>query len=103
MGTARSVRQALHSLCRVTGTNLDFLRASVFAVIHDAFLSIEMAFLGALGLASHDAVQRAMTFWPNPYGGLTAFGHALGASGLVQIAKAFHALMSPPWRQGGRG
>ena len=89
-GTARSIRQAFHSLCRVTGTNLDFLRASSFAILHDAFPSIEMAFLGALGLDPRAAVQRSMSYWPNPYGGLTAFGHALGASGLVQVAKAFH-------------
>ena len=95
-GYARSIRQALHSLSHVTGTNLDFLRASAFAVTHDAFPSIEMAFLSALGFGPHQAVQRAMTYWPNPYGGLTAFGHALGASGLVQVAKAFHVFTRPP-------
>lgn len=94
-GYGRSIRQALHQLCRVTGTNLDFLRASAFAVIHDAFPSIELAFLSALGFGAYQAVQRAMTFWPNPYGGLTSFGHALGASGLVQVAKAFHVFVRP--------
>src|SRR5712692_404919 len=28
--------------------------------------------------------------WPNPFGGLLSFGHALGASGLVQVNKAHH-------------
>lgn len=102
-GYARSIRQALHSLTRVTGTNLDFLRASSFAVIHDAFPSIEMAFLSALGFGPRQAAQRAMTYWPNPYGGLTAFGHALGASGLVQVAKAFHVFLRPSEHLPGEG
>jgi hypothetical protein len=94
-GYGRSVRQALHQLCRVTGTNLDFVRASSFAVIHDAFPSIEMAFLAGLGFGARQSAQRSMTWWPNPYGGLTSFGHALGASGLVQVAKAFHIFTRP--------
>src|SRR5438034_3680754 len=28
--------------------------------------------------------------WSNPVGGLLSFGHALGASGLVQVNKAHH-------------
>ena len=95
-GYGRSVRQALHQLCRVTGANADFLRASSFAVIHDAFPSIEMAFLTGLGFGASQSVQRSHTWWPNPFGGLTAFGHALGASGLVQVAKAFHIFTRPP-------
>ena len=95
-GYGRSVRQALHQLCRVTGANADFLRASSFAVIHDAFPSIEMAFLAGLGFGASQSVQRSLTWWPNPFGGLTAFGHALGASGLVQVAKAFHIFTRPP-------
>jgi hypothetical protein len=52
-----------------------------------------MAFLLSLGCTPHDAWRRARSYWPNPYGGLTAFGHALAASGLVQIAKATHVLL----------
>lgn len=95
-GYGRSVRQALHQLCRVTGANADFLRAAAFAVIHDAFPSIEMAFLAGLGFDASQSVQRSHTWWPNPFGGLTSFGHALGASGLVQVAKAFHIFTRPP-------
>jgi len=95
-GYGRSVRQALHQLCRVCGANLDFLRAASFAVIHDAFPSIEMAFLAGLGFGASQSVQRSLTWWPNPFGGLTSFGHALGASGLVQVAKAFHIFTRPP-------
>jgi hypothetical protein len=91
----KAMRQALSELRRTTGTNLDFLRASSFAVLHDAFPSIEMAFLLSLGFSPFDAAQRALTWWPNPYGGLLAFGHALAASGLVQIARAFHAFTRP--------
>ncbi len=91
----KAMRQALSELRRATGTNLDYLRASAFAVLHDAFPSIEMAFLLSLGFSPLDASQRALTWWPNPYGGLLAFGHALAASGLVQIARAFHAFTRP--------
>ncbi len=89
----KSVRQALVEVRRSTGTNDDFLRTSAFLVLHDAFPSIEMAFLLSLGCTPHDAWRRARSYWPNPYGGLTAFGHALAASGLVQIAKATHVLL----------
>jgi hypothetical protein len=89
----RAVRQALVEVRRSTGTNDDFLRASAFAVLHDAFPSIELAFLLSLGFGPFDAARRSRSYWPNPYGGLTAFGHALAASGLVQIAKALHVLL----------
>jgi hypothetical protein len=91
----KAMRQALSELRRATGTNPDYLRASAFAVLHDAFPSIELAFLLSLGFSPLDAAQRALTWWPNPYGGLLAFGHALAASGLVQIARAFHAFTRP--------
>ncbi len=93
LGFHKSIRQALQSVCEESGTNLDYLRSSAFAVLHDAFPSIEMAFLQTLGFSPFEASQRALTYWPNPYGGLTAFGHALGASGLVQVAKAFHIFL----------
>jgi len=92
----KSVRQALVSLRRATDTNHEFLRASAFAVLHDAFPSIEHAFLLGLGFSPSEALRRSQTYWPNPYGGLTAFGHALAASGLVQIAKAFHVFTCAP-------
>ena len=91
----KSVRQALVSLRRNTDTNHDFLRGAAFTVLHDAFPSIEHAFLLGLGFSPVEALSRARTYWPNPYGGLTAFGHALAASGLVQIAKAFHVFTRP--------
>ena len=91
----KSLRQALVSLRRNTDTNHDFLRSSAFTVLHDAFPSIEQAFLLGLGFSPVEAARRARSYWPNPYGGLTTFGHALAASGLVQIAKAFHVFTRP--------
>ena len=38
----------------------------------------------------HRAVERMRDGWSNPYGGLLTFGHALGASGLVQVNKTQH-------------
>jgi len=61
-----------------------------FGVVHDAFPSIELAFLLGMGLDWHRAVERMRDGWSNPYGGLLTFGHALGASGLVQVNKTQH-------------
>ena len=92
----KAMRQALVHLRRSTGVEHGFVRQSAFAVLHDAFPSIELAFLQALGFTAIEGIERAVTEWPNPFGGLTAFGHALAASGLVQIAKAFHIFTRPP-------
>jgi hypothetical protein len=59
-------------------------------VVHDAFASIELAFLLAMGLPWEVARERMVEGWSNPVGGLLSFGHALGASGLVQVNKAHH-------------
>ncbi|MEZ4392558.1 MAG: hypothetical protein R3A48_15835 [Polyangiales bacterium] len=91
----KSMRQSLSALRRATGTNLDFLRASGFAVLHDAFPSIELALLASLGFSPADGAQRAAGWWPNPRGGLMATGHAFAASGLVQIAHATHTFACP--------
>ena len=61
-----------------------------FGVVHDAFPSIELSFLLALGLGWDRSTERMAEGWSNPVGGLLTFGHALGASGLVQINKAHH-------------
>ncbi len=61
-----------------------------FGVVHDAFPSIELAFLLALGLGWDRSAERMAEGWSNPVGGLLTFGHALGASGLVQVNKAHH-------------
>src|SRR5471032_643502 len=61
-----------------------------FGVVHDAFPSIELSFLLALGLGWERAAERMAEGWSNPVGGLLTFGHALGASGLVQVNKAHH-------------
>ncbi|HYS08803.1 MAG TPA: hypothetical protein VEP66_08660 [Myxococcales bacterium] len=61
-----------------------------FGVVHDAFPSIELSFLLALGLGWDRSAERMAEGWSNPVGGLLTFGHALGASGLVQVNKAHH-------------
>jgi hypothetical protein len=63
-----------------------------FGVVHDAFPSIELSFLLALGLGWDRSAERMAEGWSNPVGGLLTFGHALGASGLVQVNKAHHLL-----------
>src|SRR4051812_9376268 len=64
--------------------------SSAFGVVHDAFPSIELSFLLALGLGWERGAERMAEGWSNPVGGLLTFGHALGASGLVQVNKAHH-------------
>ena len=91
----KAMRQSLVFLRRSVEAHVDFLRGSAFAVFHDAFPSIELGFLTAMGFDVVDAVERAGSYWANPYGGLTAFGHAMAASGMVQIAKAYHVLTRP--------
>src|SRR5205085_9585820 len=61
-----------------------------FGVVHDAFPSIELSFLLGIGLGWDRAQERMAEGWSNPVGGLLSFGHALGASGLVQVNKAHH-------------
>ncbi|MCG8419994.1 MAG: hypothetical protein MJE77_18845 [Proteobacteria bacterium] len=85
-----SMRQALASAADDAALPLSVYPDSAFAVLHDAFPSMEMAFLLAVGLDWQRAALRMTTWWSNPYGGLLAFGDAVGASGLVQVCKAFH-------------
>lgn len=91
----KAMRQSLVALRRAVGAHVDYQRGSAFAILHDAFASIELGYLCALGFDIVDAVERAGSYWSNPYGGLTAFGHAMAASGMVQIAKAYHVMTRP--------
>lgn len=85
-----SLRQALVTTAERAELPLSVYPDSAFAVLDDAFASMELAFLLAIGLDWQRATLRMTTWWSNPYGGLLAFGYAVGASGLVQVAQAFH-------------
>ena len=87
-GTA--IREAFAATAEDAGVRLATFPGAGFAVVHDAFPSIELAFLLGMGLDWHRAVERMRDGWSNPYGGLLTFGHALGASGLVQVNKTQH-------------
>jgi len=87
-GTA--VREAFAATADDAGVAVSALPACSFAVVHDAFPSIELAFLLSLGFGWEQATDRIRDGWSNPYGGLLTFGHALGASGLVQVNKTHH-------------
>lgn len=77
-------------------------------VLHDAFPSIELSFLGLLQRAvrpdapTSDVVRAAGLDWlrgrSNPLGGLCAAGHAVGNSGLLQIAKVHFVATRRPDR-----
>ncbi|MFL5360754.1 MAG: hypothetical protein ACJ78U_07305, partial [Myxococcales bacterium] len=85
-----AVREALAATADDARRPLSVFASSAFGVAHDAFPSIELSFLLAMGLSFDRSAERAAEGWPNPFGGLLTFGHALGASGLVQVNKAHH-------------
>ncbi len=100
-----SIRRALRELCSSAAIDPTILwddrpGAPTAGIFHDAFPSIELAFLSELArVAEPDEGQRwrwvcdrFVRSWSNPLGGLCASGHALGNSGLFQVAKAFHSL-----------
>src|SRR5713101_8458077 len=87
-GTA--VREALADTADDAGLPLSAFTSCAFGVTHDAFPSIELAFLLSMGLPWEQSAERMAEGWPNPFGGLLSFGHALGASGLVQVNKVRH-------------
>lgn len=87
---ATAIREAFASTADDAAVRPATFPGAAFAVVHDAFPSIEMAFLLGMGLDWHRAVERMRDGWSNPYGGLLTFGHALGASGLVQVNKTQH-------------
>src|SRR5438045_2940874 len=85
-----AVREALAATADDARRPISVFASSAFGVAHDAFPSIELSFLLAMGLSYERSVERMAEGWPNPFGGLLTFGHALGASGLVQVNKAHH-------------
>ncbi|MFL5313359.1 MAG: hypothetical protein ACJ79H_23235, partial [Myxococcales bacterium] len=87
-GTA--VREALAATADDARVPISAFAACGFGVAHDAFPSIELSFLLAMGLSWERSAERMKEGWSNPFGGLLSFGHALGASGLVQVNKAHH-------------
>jgi hypothetical protein len=87
---ATAVREALAATADDARLPVSAFAQSAFAVLHDAFPSIELAFLLGMGLGWDRAKDRARDCWGNPFGGLLSFGHALGASGLVQVNKTLH-------------
>jgi|GEM_PF-382264 len=87
---ATAIREALADTADDARLPLSSYLSCAFGVAHDAFPSIELAFLLAMGLSWERSAERMAEGWPNPFGGLLSFGHALGASGLVQVNKAHH-------------
>ncbi len=85
-----AIRQALATAADDADLPMSVFADSAFGILDDAFPSMELAFLLAMGLDWQRATLRMSSWWSNPYGGLLAFGYAVGASGLVQICKAFH-------------
>jgi hypothetical protein len=86
----QAIYGALAATADDAGLPVSTFTSCAFGVVHDAFPSIELSFLLALGLGWERGAERMTEGWSNPVGGLLTFGHALGASGLVQVNKAHH-------------
>jgi acetyl-CoA C-acetyltransferase len=93
---SRAIRDALRGACEDAQVSFEWLLDADFALIHDAFPAIEYFFLRELGLPPEQIIRRMVSGWSNPLGGLRACGHALGASGLLQVAKASHLIQQDP-------
>lgn len=109
---ATAAREALADTADDARLPLSAFHSCAFGVAHDAFPSIELAFLLGLGFSWERSAERMAEGWSNPFGGLLSFGHAVGASGLVQVNKAHHLFCGDeryiaddqgPRRQGFRG
>jgi hypothetical protein len=87
---ATAIREAFADLADDAQVPISTFASCAFGVAHDAFPSIELSFLLSLGLGWERSAERMAEGWSNPVGGLLSFGHALGASGLVQVNKAHH-------------
>jgi len=87
---ATAIREAFADLADDAQVPISTFVSCAFGVAHDAFPSIELSFLLGLGLGWERSAERMAEGWSNPVGGLLSFGHALGASGLVQVNKAHH-------------
>jgi len=87
---ATAAREAFAATADDARLPLSTFASCAFGVAHDAFPSIELSFLLGMGLSWERSAERMSDGWSNPFGGLLSFGHALGASGLVQVNKAHH-------------
>lgn len=89
-----AVRRAFRQLCHEAQVSPELLRDDrhTTAIFHDAFPAVELAALCELHPEASWAwrLARLRRGWTNPLGGLSAAGHALGNSGLLQVALAFH-------------
>jgi len=85
----RSIYQAMWDLCKKNGLSINDLRNTDAKFIHDAFPSIEWAFLAMMGYEPAEIVNILASGESNPLGGLSWQGHALGGSGLLQVALAY--------------
>ncbi|NUN13775.1 MAG: hypothetical protein HUU55_09070 [Myxococcales bacterium] len=110
-----SIRAALRNVCADAGVSPRLLgdTGQLFGVLHDAFPSIEWVFLSEIArVARKDRSDTEVRDWVlarwlegsyNPFGGLCANGHALGNTGLAQIAQAVDYLgkRDREWHQNG--
>ena len=91
-----AIRRSLRHLCHSARVHPSLLRggAGTGAILHDAFPSIEVAFLSELAPDApwSQLLGQLLSGTTHPLGGLCAGGHALGNSGLFQVAKAAHML-----------
>src|SRR5262249_58235093 len=87
LGFATAIREALADTADDANLPLSSYLSCAFGVAHDAFPSIELSFLLAMGLSWERSAERMAEGWPNPFGGLRSFGHALRSSVLLLLTQ----------------
>ncbi|MFN3199125.1 MAG: hypothetical protein ACE366_12060 [Bradymonadia bacterium] len=100
LGRPAAMRRALRQLCHDAEVDPALLldAGHTVGIFHDAFPAIEASALAELDPTASWSwrLDRLKAGWTNALGGLSAAGHALGNSGLLQIAQAFHLLTDDP-------
>jgi hypothetical protein len=91
-----AVYRAIRQLCQRAGISVQALQKTTCRFDHDAFKAIERIMGFILGGSEEQVVRDILDGRNNPYGGLEISGHAIGASGLLQVAQAF--ILATEWQ-----
>lgn len=84
-----AIYRALGQLCQRSGLSPKDLKNVDCRFDHDAFKAVERLNGFILGETETSVIGNMLNGRNNPFGGLEISGHAIGASGLLQVAQAY--------------
>ncbi|MCK5684228.1 hypothetical protein KAJ27_08900 [bacterium] len=84
-----AIYRSLGQLCQRSGLSPEDLKNVDCRFDHDAFKAIERLNGFILGETETTVINNMLDGKNNPFGGLEISGHAIGASGLLQVAQAY--------------